>query len=65
MPVYEFECPECEATFEELIPFSEIEQVVCRVCGCERPRRLLSAFATTEGGAAPSGGACGGGSGFG
>jgi putative FmdB family regulatory protein len=40
MPVYEFECEECGAGFEELA--APGATVVCPACGSERTRRLLS-----------------------
>jgi putative FmdB family regulatory protein len=40
MPIYEFECRECGAHFEELVPAGE--SVACPNCGAERSRRLYS-----------------------
>jgi len=40
MPIYEFECEECEARFEELVAAGG--SVACPNCGGERLRRLLS-----------------------
>jgi putative FmdB family regulatory protein len=40
MPIYEFECEECEARFEELVAAGG--SAACPGCGAERPRRLLS-----------------------
>jgi putative FmdB family regulatory protein len=40
MPIYEFECEECGARFEELVATGG--DVVCPSCGSERTRRLLS-----------------------
>jgi len=42
MPIYEFECEECGARFEELVS-AGAEALVCPSCGSERTRRLLSA----------------------
>jgi putative FmdB family regulatory protein len=42
MPIYEFECEECGARFEELVAAGEIA-AACTVCGAERTRRLYSA----------------------
>jgi putative FmdB family regulatory protein len=41
MPIYEFECEECEASFEELVAAGAGE-VPCPECGSIRTRRLMS-----------------------
>lgn len=41
MPIYEFECEECGARFEELVA-AGAEGVVCAQCGSTRTRRLMS-----------------------
>ena len=41
MPIYEFECGECGARFEELIAAGE-SAVACPECGAASARRLLS-----------------------
>ena len=43
MPIYEFECGECGARFEELVRAGE--EVACRECGSPRARRLYSTVA--------------------
>lgn len=43
MPIYEFECEECGARFEELVAAAAV--VACTACGSERTRRLLSSVA--------------------
>ncbi|HET9184509.1 MAG TPA: zinc ribbon domain-containing protein [Solirubrobacterales bacterium] len=40
MPIYEFECEDCGARFEELVPVGDV--VACRACGSKRTRRLWS-----------------------
>ena len=40
MPIYEFECEECGARFEELVAADGA--VACPSCGSEGARRLLS-----------------------
>jgi putative FmdB family regulatory protein len=40
MPIYEFECEECGARFEELMGAGET--AACTACGSERTRRLYS-----------------------
>jgi putative FmdB family regulatory protein len=41
MPIYEFECEECGARFEELVA-ADAESVACPECGAARTRRLIS-----------------------
>ncbi|HXR30130.1 MAG TPA: zinc ribbon domain-containing protein [Solirubrobacterales bacterium] len=41
MPVYEFECEQCGARFEELVASGE-QSLACPKCGARRSRRLLS-----------------------
>ncbi len=40
MPIYEFECEDCEARFEELVAAGQ--GAACPTCGSERTRKLLS-----------------------
>jgi putative FmdB family regulatory protein len=40
MPIYEFECEECGARFEELVATGAA--TACPECGAERTRRLYS-----------------------
>jgi putative FmdB family regulatory protein len=41
MPIYEFECEECGARFEELVA-AVATDVPCAECGSTRTRRLIS-----------------------
>jgi putative FmdB family regulatory protein len=41
MPIYEFECGECGARFEELVA-AGTEGIACPECGAAGARRLLS-----------------------
>lgn len=41
MPIYEFECGECGARFEELVA-AGTEELACPACGATRAGRLLS-----------------------
>ncbi len=41
MPIYEFECEECGARFEELVA-ADAGGVACAACGSTRTRRLYS-----------------------
>jgi len=43
MPIYEFECEECGARFEELVRAEG--EVACKECGAQRARRLYSPVA--------------------
>lgn len=43
MPIYEFECEECGARFEELVASGGV--ATCAACGSERTRRLYSEVA--------------------
>ncbi|HYG95664.1 MAG TPA: zinc ribbon domain-containing protein [Solirubrobacterales bacterium] len=43
MPIYEFECEECGARFEELVAAER--SAACTACGSERTRRLYSEVA--------------------
>ena len=46
MPLLEFQCEECERTFEELVQNPlRIEGISCGECGSRRVVRLFSAFA--------------------
>jgi putative FmdB family regulatory protein len=44
MPIYEFECEQCGARFEELVG-AGAAGVPCEACGSARTRRLYSSFA--------------------
>ena len=71
MPVYEYRCPDCAATYEKLVRLSEPnDEAACPTCG-GRGKKLLSLFASPGRGdseaASPvgagggGGGCCGGG----
>ena len=67
MPLYEFTCEKCGATFEELVGAGlDGLGVTCPECGSEKIEKLVSRFAsagtsTSNGG--DGGGSCGPGSG--
>jgi putative FmdB family regulatory protein len=42
VPIYEFECEECGARFEELVAAGAVD-LACPRCGSTRTRRLISA----------------------
>ncbi|MFC1893419.1 zinc ribbon domain-containing protein [Chloroflexota bacterium] len=53
MPIYEYECLECDEHFELRRSMSDNDlKIKCPKCGAENSRRIYSAFAT------PSGGSC-------
>lgn len=43
MPIYEFECSECGARFEDLVAAGTTE-APCRECGAQDARRIVSSF---------------------
>jgi len=43
MPLYEYQCERCNATFEVLLRGAE-QRVKCEKCGSRRVKKLLSAF---------------------
>jgi putative FmdB family regulatory protein len=47
MPLYEFQCTECDRAFEELVrAASATVEVKCPQCGSEHVRRKVSVFAS-------------------
>jgi putative FmdB family regulatory protein len=54
VPIYEFECEECGARFEELVA-ADAPPPACPACGSEQTRRLLSNVSPS--GRQPRGGA--------
>lgn len=62
MPLFEFTCEKCDATFEELVGAGlDGLDVTCPECGSEEIEKLVSRFAS-GGPAAGTGGGGGGGS---
>ena len=72
MPLYEYYCNSCQASFEQLRPAQQADNAaVCPSCRAESAKRVLSLFArtaVTAGGSMAnsmempmSGGCCGGG----
>jgi putative FmdB family regulatory protein len=71
MPMYEFQCTQCEERFEDLVRNAEEEaEVVCPSCDSDKIFRVLSTFAVHCGGSGkhavpsssfPGGGGCGSG----
>ncbi len=48
MPLFEYECRDCKARFEQLV-FNSSAPVVCRKCGSTQLSQLLSTFAVRGG----------------
>lgn len=49
MPLYGFECQDCEDEFEELVMSSfKVEDVVCPKCGSKHVQRQLSLVAAIK-----------------
>ncbi|HEY90779.1 MAG TPA: zinc ribbon domain-containing protein [Dehalococcoidia bacterium] len=47
MPIYEFECTKCGATFEALRSMDgRDKRLKCPECGDDNPRRVFSVFAS-------------------
>jgi putative FmdB family regulatory protein len=68
MPLYEYECRDCEGRFDLLVrSFDAADTVQCDRCESPNVRRLVSSFASFVGGLddpvtprATTGGCCGG-----
>jgi putative FmdB family regulatory protein len=56
MPVYEFECRDCNENFEKLIRIVGRQDVVCPKCASTNTRKKLSVFASGRRGASATGG---------
>ena len=46
MPIHDYKCSKCGATFEKLVKTSN-EKVVCEKCGSKKTEKLLSVFSTS------------------
>ena len=44
MPIFEYRCQDCHATFEQLFLSTEKELPMCAKCGSKNVKRLLSNF---------------------
>ncbi len=62
MPLYEFQCIDCQDEFEELVRSSgAVAEVKCPECGSQHVRRKVSLFASKVSGgglAAPAAASC-------
>jgi putative FmdB family regulatory protein len=58
MPIYEFRCRKCGATFEALRRVGDDGRTLaCPECGAQRPEKLFSSFGAPSGcGTPPAGG---------
>ncbi len=46
MPIYEYQCQECEQVFEEIASAKDKDNArTCPACGSKTARRLMSTFA--------------------
>ena len=50
MPIFEFECSDCQHPFEELVFGSNTDDVLCPSCGSAQVRKKMSTFASKSGG---------------
>lgn len=64
MPLYKYRCLDCQEEYEELVSFSQSDEVVCPKCGSRNTRKLVSTVAVLRGGNASSRVSCGGSGGF-
>ena len=59
MPIYEFECPDCDILFEERLSLAQLDKVVveCPICYTPRVKKVVSAptFLISRGHSNPSG----------
>ena len=55
MPIFEFVCDECGASFEELVrSATTLEGVLCPSCGSEQVKKQVSTFAARVTGGSPT-----------
>jgi len=46
VPIYDYRCEACGASFEQLRPFTAADMATCPSCGADDARRLLSRVAS-------------------
>lgn len=56
MPMYDYRCPQCQATYEQLVSFSKADAVPCPQCGHQYGQRRISKVAIRTSGAGGNGG---------
>lgn len=54
MPIYEYHCPSCGATFEKLVRLGSDAPVHCPTCDSDAPQRLISLVAHSSSGSSLS-----------
>lgn len=59
MPIYEFQCKECQRDFKTLRRAEKLKEVVCPTCGTDHIMRLLSVTAQTASEQPSFAGGCG------
>ncbi len=42
MPLYDYDCPDCEQTFEKRVSMTDADNVRCPHCGSPHTRRKIS-----------------------
>lgn len=47
MPIYEYQCGECQTVSEFLEGFNSASKHVCEKCGSEKMSRVMSVFSAT------------------
>jgi putative FmdB family regulatory protein len=61
MPLYEYECRECEHRFDRLSAMGAADEAACPSCGAANARRLISVIGGITGVAEAPAPMCGGG----
>ena len=51
MPMYDYRCPHCQATYEQLVRYSKADEVPCPRCGYQYGQRRISKIAIRTSGA--------------
>ncbi|MFZ0391787.1 MAG: zinc ribbon domain-containing protein [Calditrichia bacterium] len=66
MPLFEYRCEDCGNEFEELVSFTNSNDMECPECGSHNTHKKVSTFATLGGGRSSGGssGSCGSSGGF-
>lgn len=54
MPIYEYECDECEARYERLVMRPNGHRIACPKCGSKRSTQQYSTFSQGHGNGAPA-----------
>jgi putative FmdB family regulatory protein len=56
MPIYEYTCQDCGASFEAMVPMARRDKTECTECGSKKTARLASTFCcSVEGGTGAAG----------